>query len=410
MIAPNLPVGPLTLDVIASVERLQSLEAEWNDLLRSSAADTVFLTWEWVTTWWSIYGTSAGLHVLVARDASGDLVGIAPLKRVAHRIAPFEFDRLEFIGWGGDVTPEYLDFIVRRGYEDIVFPAFLDELMSSPRAALVDLRPLRPESPLAAALDSRRRARGSSIRFQPYAECPLLRLPESLDQFSESQSRNYRKKIGEYQRRCERDLAIRFRMSASLEDIRRDMAALVELHHRRWQGATRAFRTPEYRRFHAQLAECLFVKGHTRLLVLERGSQPIAALYCFSYDGRYSYYQGGWDPAYARYRPGLVMMHRAIQLAITEKAQVFDFLRGSEAYKDRWATERQTSVRATLWSGGGLRVASTLHEVMGRVVRRAQGALGLNHAGPAPSGTREAGLAEHALERMGLRGSEAEPR
>ncbi len=366
----SLPVSPrrFSLERVTRVDEIPG-EAEWNELLKQSAADSLFLTWEWVTTWWSVYGSRSRLHLLVARASDGQLVGIAPLKVVSVPIPLLGYDRVEFIGSGGDVTPEYLDFIVRSGYEDSVIPAFLDALLSDERPVVLDLRPIRPESTVPAALARRQAQRGRASRVRQDAECPQLALPSSVEQFGREQSRNYRKKVGEYQRRCQRELSAHLRVSATPEDLTRDMGALVELHQRRWKGASRAFRTPEYLRFHETVSQRLLAKGHTRLLMLERGSQPIAALYCFSYGGHFLFYQSGWDPAYARYRPGLVMMDRAIRYAITEQALVFDFLRGLEAYKSRWATQRRSSLRATAWNSGSSWAASTVHDLVCRAAR-----------------------------------------
>ena len=41
---------------------LRALKPAWDALLRESAANTIFLTWEWVTAWWSVYGLSL-IHI-----------------------------------------------------------------------------------------------------------------------------------------------------------------------------------------------------------------------------------------------------------------------------------------------------------------------------------------------------------
>lgn len=53
------------------------LRSHWNNLLTSDAANTVFLTWEWQSTWWRCLGTG-DLYLLAWFD-DGRLVGIAPL-------------------------------------------------------------------------------------------------------------------------------------------------------------------------------------------------------------------------------------------------------------------------------------------------------------------------------------------
>jgi CelD/BcsL family acetyltransferase involved in cellulose biosynthesis len=362
----------LTLTTITSMDHLRELEPEWNQLLRSSSANTVFLTWEWIATWWSVYGKSASLNVLVALD-NGMLVGIAPLKRVVVRVLGQEFDRIEFIGSGGDVTPEYLDVIVRGGYEEAVTTAFAESLAAEPRPHVLDLRPLCPDSVVVTHLEGKLANRGMSWRALD-AVCPVLDLPASTEAFLKGRSRNYKKKIGEYQRRCHRELAAHVRMSASREDVRRDMATLGALHRKRWGAKTRSFLTDEYIQFHQALAEQALDRGWIRLFALECGSRTVAMLYCFAYEGHYYYYQGGWDPEYARHRVGLVLMHRAILQAVVDGARAFDFLRGEESYKQRWATRSITNFRYTRWSSRRIRIIDTLLHIATRSMRQAQSA------------------------------------
>ena len=360
----------LTIATITRIEQLCELEPEWNQLLRSSSSNTVFLTWEWIATWWRVYGKSASLNVLVARD-HGTLVGIAPLKRITVRLLGQEFDRIEFIGSGSDVTPEYLDVIVRRGYEAAVATAFAETLAAESRPHVLDLRPLRPDSVAVTHLESRLGNGGRSRRVLD-AVCPVLDLPGSIEAFLQGRSRNYKKKIGEYQRRCRRELAATVRMSASQEDVRRDMEMLATLHRKRWGAQTRSFVSDEYIQFHQDLAKQALDHGWIRLFSLESRSRTVAMLYCFAYDGHYYYYQGGWDPDFVRNRVGLVLMHQAIQQSIIDGARVFDFLRGEEAYKGRWANRRLTNFRYTRWSSRRVRMANSVLHLANAWMRQQQ--------------------------------------
>lgn len=362
----------LTIATITNAEQLCELEPEWNQLLQSASSNTVFLTWEWIATWWRVYGKSATLNVLVARDG-GALVGIAPLKRITVRLFGQEFDRIEFIGSGSDVTPEYLDVIVRRGYEAVVATAFAETLAAEPRPHVLDLRPLRPDSVAVTQLENRLTNGGRSRRV-PDAVCPVLDLPESTEVFLKGRSRNYKKKIGEYQRRCRRELAATVRMSASHEDVRRDMDTLAMLHRKRWGTKTRSFVSDEYLQFHQDLAKQALDRGWIRLFSLESRSRTVAMLYCFAYEGHYYYYQGGWDPDFVRNRVGLVLMHQAIQQAIADGACVFDFLRGEESYKERWANRRLTNFRYTRWSSRRVRMADSVLHLKNAWMRQQQAA------------------------------------
>src|SRR5262249_5321848 len=81
-------------------------------LLAKSDADHVFLTWEWLFTWWKHLGGGRELALITVRD--GDhLLAIAPLALRRARVAAIEFPALEFLGHGA-VGSDYLDVIVRR--------------------------------------------------------------------------------------------------------------------------------------------------------------------------------------------------------------------------------------------------------------------------------------------------------
>jgi CelD/BcsL family acetyltransferase involved in cellulose biosynthesis len=57
-------------------------------------------------------------------------------------------------------------------------------------------------------------------------------------------------------------------------------------------------------------------------------------------------------------------MHRVIQAAISEGATVFDFLRGEEPYKYRWAKTAVESVRLVYWKTLPAWVGANVHETL----------------------------------------------
>lgn len=328
----------------------EALRDEWNTVLAQSASNNLFLTWEWVSTWWELYGSGALLYVLTARADDGRLLGIAPLHR-RHRtvLGLGSVDVVEFIGSGGDVTPEQLDFIVVAGAEASVTPALVAWIENDPSVRGIDLRPFAAGSPNLPYVDGVLRTHKGRLRCDADSVCPVLPLPASRAEFIAGRSKNYRKKMREYQRRCERDLGAHVRLSASHDELDRDMSALVRLHKKRWEGRSRAFRSANYVEFHRRLANRLFDKGWVRMFALDSSRGPLAMLYCFSYADRYYFYQAGRDPDCNKHRVGLVLMHSAIEQAIDEHARVFDFLRGEEDYKYMWAAAEVKAVRLAHW-------------------------------------------------------------
>jgi len=354
---------------INSEAELFALKDEWNPLLRASRSDTLFLTWEWISTWWQIYGGRSLLYVLVARSSDGRLIGLAPLQRVRRwQFGVWPVRVLQFIGDGGDVTPEYLDFVIERGAERPVGRAFIDYICADPTIQVIDLRPFSSHSPNFSLTELALCAHPGRLRSSQDSICTTLDLPDSLEEFLAGRSRNYRKKIGEYERRCERDLRIRLRVSTTAEELERDMTALISLHQKRWRRQSRAFQSVEYVEFHWRMSRLALDRGWMRLFSLETHSTPVALLYCFAYGGRYYFYQAGRDPSFSKHRVGLVLMHKVIQEAIKEGASVFDFLRGNEDYKYRWATRDLRNTRLVYSKGVNLTTATAARLAIGRML------------------------------------------
>src|SRR5256712_13207878 len=92
------------------------LREEWDDLLAASSADCLFLTWEWLHTWWKHLGGRRRLHLLLARDGR-ELTAIAPLAQrppVLPRL--LLFPALEFLATE-TLGSDHPDVILRRGGE-----------------------------------------------------------------------------------------------------------------------------------------------------------------------------------------------------------------------------------------------------------------------------------------------------
>ena len=112
----------MNIEVIKDIERFRSLKDEWDGLLDNSSADNIFLTWEWLYTWWSVFGKEDDLFILLYRDGSEALQGILPLYIKKKRILNIIFIKeLRFIGYGASVSSEYLNFISLPNLENEYF-------------------------------------------------------------------------------------------------------------------------------------------------------------------------------------------------------------------------------------------------------------------------------------------------
>src|SRR5215210_4764961 len=99
----------MQISVIDGVRGLERLKPEWEALHDDSAADGLFASWLWAELWTRHFGANERLRIVTARDGAGQLLGIAPMSLVTHRVArALDVRTLQFIG--ADAPVEHFDF------------------------------------------------------------------------------------------------------------------------------------------------------------------------------------------------------------------------------------------------------------------------------------------------------------
>ncbi len=334
---PPTAAAPAVAPVVGLVtedEALSALESEWDDLLAASPAPSVFLAWSWVTSWRETMGRRDRLLVATARHpGDGRLIGVAPFVITRRRLRGLlPYRALAFIGQGV-AAPDHLDLMVHRDHLVGVAPALWERVRRAGGWDTADLNGVRPGS-LVADLAA---ATATTVRAIP---CPVLDLPATWEEYESGLGRNLRQNLRRYARKLERDsgLAVGIRAVTAPADTHEAIGTLVDLHQRvrSMRGEDGAFADPAMVRFHRLLAGRLATEDRLRFYQLEVGGKPIAAIYCIRYGDVVSFYQTGYDPAFARYGPGRHVMAGAIRASIEEGARTFDFLRGDEPYKAAW--------------------------------------------------------------------------
>ncbi len=344
----------MTLTEITDGNALIELREAWRALVERAENATIYQTWEWNEAWWRTFRRGKTLRLLLVRNGE-DLVGIAPFYVSRHLGTPLR--RLAFLGTG---CSDYLDIIAARDAEAGVFAAVRDHLDRASGFDLADLQQLPQGSRFAEYLRLAGYANdGASgngahaavrILVKPMERCPYVRLPDTWEEFRRGLSKSMRQNIGYYERLVRRELPdVAFEIRGGT-DIPEAMAALFRLHQRRWraQMLPGVLGSPAVRRFHLDVANRFQDRGWLRLHVIRSNDTIIAALYCFRYRNRYYYYLGGFEPKLARYSLGTTLTSAAIRQAIEEGCVEFDFLRGEEAYKERWRPEQRTNLQCLI--------------------------------------------------------------
>lgn len=314
-----------------------ALKEEWNDLLARSRFNTIFLTWEWQTTWWQHLGRARGPLYLLAMREEERLIAIAPLY-----LSEDGGQVLQVVGC--IEVSDYLDLIIEAGREEAVYAEFL-RWLAGPGAPPWDMVDLcnQPNASLSHTLLAQM-AEGAGYAVEVFQEdvCPVIALPDgsqpdAWDAYLDTLDKKERHEIRRKLRRVERDApgaAIRFVDGG--EDLPAAVDTFIALH-RNSRADKHSFMTEQMQAYFRAIAEALAAKGWLQLSFLEVDGAPVATYFCFDYENAILVYNSGYDPAgVPQLSPGWVLLARVIERAIELGRARFDFLQGDEDYKHRF--------------------------------------------------------------------------
>ena len=329
-----------------------NLQDDWERFLKG-CHHTIFSTWTWLSTWWKFYGEKRRLLILLAKD-DDNIVGIAPLMYSVEKMFGLHMGRISFIG-----TPhaDYNDFIIRDKKEECI-KLFIYYLKSIPENwHCIELNDI-PENTETLSILSKTTRNLKLIHPSPYTN-----LPESYEKFLRGP--NGKKRFTDVDRHfkaLQKIFKVEVLDCSNPESVDEGMRSLFELHQSRWmsKGLSGAFVSSTFQSFHLAIARSFAEKGWLGLFLLKLSGNPVAALYGFTYNSKYYLYLTGFNPKYAKYGVGSMLITSVIRESINKGLTEFDFMRGDEAYKTRWAsstrwnrniiiTQTNSLVRAQYW-------------------------------------------------------------
>jgi CelD/BcsL family acetyltransferase involved in cellulose biosynthesis len=338
----------LRLEPVPSLTEAREL---WERLAPDSR--NIFATWEWAATWWRHFGRARTLRLIACESAGGEPFALLPLHIARER----SLRTLRFVGCGpadelGPVcAPEHVPAAaraVRRSLADSLgrWDLFVGEHLPADQGwgSLLGGRTAKREPSPVVDIDT-----------------------ADWDAFLATRSSGLKKQIRYQERRLEREHDLRFRLSLDPDRLDEDFGLLCGLHELRWAAGSDAFAGGR-RLFLQDFARCALERGWLRLWFLELDGRPAAAWLGFRFCGVESYYQGGRDPRWDDRSVGAVLVAHTLREAVEDGVSEYRFLRGGEAYKDRFAT-RDPGVETVVLAGSAAGRAA----VAGGGLRRAAG-------------------------------------
>lgn len=328
-----------------------TLRDDWLDL-EHRAEPTVFLSWQWLGHWLSVYKPDA----TVLRVTEGErLVGLGLVVESderRHGVLKSRCLRLHQTGHKllDQIWIEYNGFLAERGKEDAVAKACLEHLCSA--------MPEWDEFILGAidAGEADRYARITGLYKHLRWEAPcfgvdLDSLRRTGKHYLDTLSRNTRYQISRARRLYSERGEIKLVRPDTVDEALAVFDSIGPRHLKRWGNGPdqSGFANPDFVRFHRELIRTQWPKGGVDLVSVMAGDEVVACFYNLLYKQVVYFYLGGMSvETDNRLKPGLLGHSLCIEDYRHHGFHYYDFMGGDERYKSNLGNLHRNLVQIAL--------------------------------------------------------------
>lgn len=319
---------------IKNVDEFKSLRTIWNDLLVKSGDRNIFLTWDWLFTWWKYFGNNKKLNILLIEDQN-DIVGIIPLLCSKYPNFGFGETVIENIGlnlsdYGGIIYSDEGDYQINE-----IFDLIKSYIKNNKLILRFDQIP--NDSKFINLLHNYSFCQDSLfIGEKKTGFSPYLPIQSSLDKHLNILTKKFRKNLRLGEKNIEKKIGnIEYKKYSTSSSLEKNLNDFWDLHQKKFKYQNLPYFNKTQKEFLTEVAETFSQNGCLNLSFLDVNGQHASGVLGFEYYGKYYYYQTAFDPKNF-YSVGNIHILYILKDLITRNLKEFDFLRGEEAYKFRW--------------------------------------------------------------------------
>ena len=297
-------------------------------------------------SWWEIFGDSYELLLYAARE-NGTIAGIAPMMVHSQKNGFSKLRVMEFVSTG---EADYSDFIAIADRKFDVLKAFFSEFKREcHRFDLISLENIPDRSQTPQFLRDVGRKLFPMMREVISNQCPALTIRGNEEFVLACLRKNDVKTRFNY---LNKNGKLEYKIAETPDEILRELPSLFKLHEdRRFiAGGQSKFADPKPREFYKKLIEIMLPLGWLRFDSLKFNDEPIAYHFGFYYDDTLLHYTPAFNLDYYKRSPGTVIIKFMLEDCLERNAKEFDFTRGAESYKKRFANLSRDNFRFEMYN------------------------------------------------------------
>lgn len=359
---------------LIAVADYPALASDWTQL-EAVADGSPFLSWTWISTWLQTLPEAIRPIVFRAHDDDG-LLSLGLLVEVREHGVRRLFGRQSLLMQEtadadlDEITVEYVGLLSRSGAQAIGYATLFDTLARDRRGwRRLRISATSDAGDICSVIPRPLQAYSIECRHSYLVDLAQLRRTGSC--YLASRSRNMRATLNQTRRSYEAFGDLRVEIARDPDTAREWLDDLRSLHQVHWnaKGRAGAFASPYFCRFHEALIEPGISSGLVQMVRISTGPLLIGYLYNLAWHNRLYYYNSGlcYGLLPRNDRPGLIAHLCAIEHALGEGWDSYDFLAGEQDYKRRLGTDSHTLHWVDVRPGGrGPRLERLAFSLAGR--------------------------------------------
>lgn len=285
------------IERVVSLEQLDGLRQQWDDLVSRCERTSPFVTHAWVRTWLSHF-VGEGFCALVRRDRPGELSSAAVFIRRGHTLSFLD-------------QHSYLPAVIHAPETPPPLPEILSDLVGSQRARSIRVQ-LEEHAGFAARLDAA--CRRSGVVWIAGDSFPLhaIDTSSSFDDYLRALGKKVRRELRRKARRMEREVpGVKLVPLAGPAKAAAAHAAISAVERDSWKAAegTAIVSDEREHRFYRSVLDIAEPAWGARTFVLVDGNEPVAHVTGVVRGGIYYALKTSYRRSYAAVAPGQVLFY-----------------------------------------------------------------------------------------------------
>jgi CelD/BcsL family acetyltransferase involved in cellulose biosynthesis len=319
----------------------ESLKDKWNKLLLGNPNYSVFMTWEWMFTWWEYFNDKRELLILLAYDKD-QLSGIVPLmisRRKYFGLKKLEI--IEFIGSDSFLSSDYFDFLSVCGQEQKVMEAFIDYIWNMNNWHVLNLTGIYIGSQNIRHIKGSIEKLNGNISTKLNERCLYVSIKGNWESYIANLKKRFIDDLKRRNKKLKNEQEVSFDLYNKEKDINFAIDCLIKFNIERLAKKEKvsSFSDPTFSAFFKKIGRVFNSNRWLKLYCLSVKNKPVAICCNFVFNNKAYQYQNSFDGRYAKYSPSHLLLNYALKDSFEQGYTYFDFLGGNHPYKSMWANK-----------------------------------------------------------------------